>query len=507
MTKLNGRDAMIRALALGVATLAFGAPAVANAQQGATAATNEGDAQERGLGFDEIIVTGVGRQSRKFEASFAVSNLTADAIQQLAPLNMADLLGQVPGVFAEATGGEVQNVYRVRGIPNEGNFQAFHEDGMPVFQDNDGIFFKGDGLVRPDIMAQSIEFVRGGPAPVYASNAASIYNLITRQGGETPEGGVQLTLGDTGLFRTEGFWSGPIAENTYIAAGGFWRRHDGYRPNGFPNDEGGQFRVNLRHEFDQGEVRAFVKVLDDHNVFYLPIPVADPRNPSVSLDPFIDFFEGTLNTPYLQNNVMLYPGEGGQLTSETRDLSDGRHMQFLNTGLDVERQFGEWTLSNKLRYTNGVVNFDALYSTSNPADGNVFAAGQLVAAQAAFAGTTRLGYAIAGTNGATAYNPAADSGLVIQAQYRAIKTESTSIMNDLRLSREIDLLGTHELTGGLYLANFQSDFVQRYQDHLFEVKSNPRLLDLVAYNAAALSPIRACCVTARCSMAAPPTLR
>ena len=49
-----------------------------------------------------VIVTGVANRTRKFDASFAVSNVTALAIQKLAPLNMADLLGQLPGVFAEA---------------------------------------------------------------------------------------------------------------------------------------------------------------------------------------------------------------------------------------------------------------------------------------------------------------------------------------------------------------------------------------------------------------------
>ena len=481
-------------LAIGVALALVQAAAHAQEPVAQTATTDadrikrdqaEEEAAKRGLDFDTVIITGVADDARKFDASFAVSTLSDETIDKLAPLNFADLLNQVPGIYAESTGGEVQNVIRVRGIPNESSFQAFHEDGMPVFQDNDGIFFKNEGLIRPDIMTQAVEFVRGGPAPIYASNAAAIYNVITRQGGETPEGAVKVTLGDTGLYRLDGYWAGPVAERTYIAAGGFIRRHEGYRPNGFPNDQGGQFRVNLRHEFDNGEVKAFVKVLDDHNVFYLPIPVADPRNPAVSLDPYIDVFEGTLNTPYLQNAVMLYGQEGtGAQTSETRDLSDGRHMQVFNAGLDYTTRMADWDLSNKFRHMTGTINFDALYSTSNPADSAVFAGGQLAAAQAAFAGTTRLGYAIAGTNGATIYNPLAASGLVIQGQYRAIKTESSSTMNDLRLTREFAFAGEHQFTAGLYLANFGSDFQQRYQDYLFELKSNPRPLDLVAYNAA-----------------------
>ncbi|HET9642987.1 MAG TPA: Plug domain-containing protein [Burkholderiaceae bacterium] len=126
---------------------------------------------------------------RKFDASHAVSTLSPSDIDRLAPLNVADLLGQVPGVQAEATGGEAQNIYRVRGIPNESNFFTFQEDGMLVYGENDGFFFKGDVMVRPDLMTQSVEVVRGGPAPLFADNAAAIFNLITRQGGELDERG------------------------------------------------------------------------------------------------------------------------------------------------------------------------------------------------------------------------------------------------------------------------------------------------------------------------------
>jgi hypothetical protein len=72
----------------------------------------------------------------------------------------------------------------VRGIPNEGNFFAFQEDGMLIYGENEGFFFKGDVMIRPDMMTEGVEVVRGGPAPIFADNAAAIFNLITRQGGE-----------------------------------------------------------------------------------------------------------------------------------------------------------------------------------------------------------------------------------------------------------------------------------------------------------------------------------
>lgn len=436
---------------------------------------------------DVIIVTGSSTKQRKFDVSYAVTSLSNDDIQKLAPLNFADLLGQIPGIQAEATGGEVQNVYRLRGIPNEGSFQAFHQDGLPIYHDNDGPFFKGDVLNRVDLMTRTVEFVRGGPAPIFASNASAIYNVITITGSDKPAGAVRLTLGDTGLYRLDAYHSGPIGERTYFAAGGFVRRHDGYRPNGFPSDDGGQFRANIRHEFDGGEVKASVLYLNDKNVFYLPIPVADPRNPTASLDPFLDYFTGTLNSPALRNARLVYSNGAGSKVVEDRDLADGRHTKMLSLGLEYKQALGDWTLDAKARWTDGRVDFDALYSTTNPVDSDVFAAGFLTAARTAFntptATVARLGYAVGGTGGATVFDPKATSGLVLSAQYRAIAADFYSGQGEVRLYRDIQTgLGTHSVVFGGYAATYGSEFGQRYQDYLFELATQPRTLDLIAYS-------------------------
>lgn len=461
-------------------------PTLALAQDGAPSSGDDDAASAAadtssatGRMIEEVIVTGTATGQSKFDTSYAISSLDQEAIQQLAPLNTADLLGRTPGVFAEASGGEASNVYRVRAIPNEGNFYAFFEDGMPLYGDSAGFFFTGDGILRTDIMTESFEVVRGGPAPVFADNAAAIFNQITRQGSDTPEGAVRATLGDTGLYRAEGYWSGPIADRTYLAAGGFYRYHDGYRDNGFPSDEGGQFRVNLRHAFDTAEVRAHVKYFDDSNVFYLPIPLADPRDPSRSLDPFIDSLEGTLNTPELQQATFRYADAAGNPISEQRDLSNGRQTTYVNTGFDID-----WDVNERLRvethwrYTDGDVDFDALYSTQNPADSDDFAAAYLEAAQLAFPGTESLEYRIAQTG--EVYDPNLDSGLVVEAAYRSVQAPFESLMNDTRVSYDIQLLGEHTFTAGYFYAAYETDGSWRSQDYLLEVRGKPRLLDLVA---------------------------
>lgn len=444
------------------------------------------DAQNEN-GEDEIIVTGSARAQRKFDVSYAVTALSDEDIQKLAPLNFADLLGQIPGIHAEATGGEVQNVYRLRGIPNEGSFQAFQQDGLPIYHDNDGPFFKGDVLNRIDLMTQSVEFVRGGPAPIFASNASAIYNQITVRGTDTPEGAVRLTVGDTELYRLDGYAAGPLGDRTYFAAGGFIRRHEGYRPNGFPSDQGGQFRANLVREIDNGAFRLSFTYLNDRNVFYLPIPISDPRS-GVSLDPYLDYFEGTLNSPVLRNARMLYSDGAGGKVVEDRDLEDGRHTQLINIGLGYQGEFGDWTVDVKGSFTDGRVDFDALYSTTNPVDANTFASGYLTAASTAFntptATVTRLGYAIGGTGGASVYDPFAASGLVVSAQYRAIASDFYSAQGDFRITRDFDTgLGTHSVAAGLYGSLYGTEFDMRFQDNLFELATQPRTLDLIAYSA------------------------
>jgi iron complex outermembrane recepter protein len=460
----------------------------AGAEQAQPAASSEQSSEPAEDDFNVIIVTGTVTGQTKFNTSYAITSLSNEDVFRLAPLNTADLLGQIRGVYAEATGGEASNVYRVRGIPNEGSFYAFQEDGQPIYPESAGWFFTGDGITRTDLMTERFEAVIGGPAPVFATNASAIFNNVTRQGGDSLEGAVSATIGDTGLFRGDAYVSGPLGENTYFALGGFYRYHDGYRDNGFPSDEGGQVRLNLRHEMGRLTIKGHAKYFNDRNAFYLPIPLADPRDPSRSLDEFVDFFEGTLNTPALAdgNALFRYTDVTGQITEERRSLNDGRRTEYVTAGLELDWEATDSIrLVNRFRFTDGSVDFDAIYSSANPVDGNAFAASRLGAAQAAFgADVARLGYAIAGTGGRTAYDPNNDSGLVIPVDYRNIQSDWDAIQNDFRATADFALLGDHELTIGVNFAHFETTASWRSNEYLFQVLSQPSPLDLVAYDAA-----------------------
>ena len=431
-----------------------------------------------------VVVTGSARPQRRFDVSYAVNSLSQADIQKLAPQNMADLLGKMPGIQVEATGGEVQNVTRVRGIPTDDGYALFQQDGLPLMTEINGFFFRGDSMNRYDLMTKTMEIVRGGPASIYASQAAAIVNSTTVTGTDTTKGKAQVTIGTTGLKRLDTVQSGKIDDKTFYAIGGFVREDDGHRDNGFPNDRGGQIRANIKRVTDAGTWKLSANYLNDHNVFYLPIPVADPRNPGVSLDRYIDYFKGTMNSPSLRDVPQKYLDGAGALQTDRRDLANGRHLEFGNIGLQFDGELGAWLLSAKGGITKGKLNFDAFYSTSNPADAKTFSNSYLAAAKAAFGPVDHLGYAYAGSNGSQAYDPATASGLVMQGQYRALGADFHSNQADVNLTRSFaTAMGTHDVKVGFYGSTYGTSSLSVYNDMLIEVNGKPRTLDLVAYGA------------------------
>jgi iron complex outermembrane receptor protein len=431
-----------------------------------------------------VVVTGSARPQRRFDVSYAVNALSQNDVQKLAPQNMADLLGKLPGMQVESTGGEVQNVTRVRGIPTDDGYALFQQDGLPLMTEINGYYFRGDSMNRYDLMTKTIEVVRGGPAPIYASQAAAIVNSTTVTGTSTTRGKAQVSVGTTGLKRLDAYQAGQIDDKTFYAIGGFVRQDDGHRDNGFPNDRGGQIRANIKRVTEVGTWKLSANVLDDHNVFYLPIPLADPRNPGVSLNPYIDYFNGTMNSPSLRNVSEKNLDGAGALQTDQRDLANGRHLKFGNIGLQFDGNLGAWQVSAKGGLTKGTLDFDAFYSTSNPADATTFANGFLAASKAAFGPVARLGYALAGTNGAQAYDPASASGLVMQGQFRTLTSDFYSNQADINFTRNFQTgFGNHDVKAGFYGSTYGATSRSVYNDMLIEVNSQPRTLDLIAYSA------------------------
>ncbi len=470
-------------------------PAAAGAQEAAQGAAQETVAAPArpdpgAAPIETVIVTGTAIRRRTFDAAYANSTISEQQIERFAPLNAAELLGKLVGFGSEPSGGESGNNINVRGLPvSNFLFIPLLQDGLPIFQESQEAFLNADELHRVDLMTDHVEAVRGGTSPIYTSNApGATVNFITKKGTATPQGTVRATVGDYGLARFDGQWSGPLNKDWLLSMGGFYRTDNGLRRPGFTADKGGQLRINLTRRLRDGELTVYADRLDDRAIFYLPIPLADPRNPARSLSHLLDPHDGTLTSSDFRHVQLrtLNGTPGGATVNE--DLADGVHSKVSVIGASIEQRFGEgWTLEDKVRYTDGSIKFNALFSLTPPQDAATFQADQLSRAQAGFGpGVNRLAYVLANSRGPggarVPFDPASTDGLVVQGGWWSVNTGFTNFMNDFRLTKAFSGIGPgkHQVTGGLYFSDYNFRQSRLFNTMLLEMRNRPRALDLIA---------------------------
>lgn len=442
--------------------------------------------------MEVVIVTGTARKRRTFDAAYANSSISEQQIERFAPLSAVDLFGKLAGIGSEPSGGETGNNINVRGLPSSSfTFIPLLQDGLPIFQESQEAFLNADELHRIDLMTDRVESVRGGTSSIYTSNApGATINLITKKGTPTPQGAVRATVGDYGLIRVDGQWSGPVTKDWLLGMGGFYRIDDGLRPPGFTADKGGQFRATLTRRLRDGELNLYASRLDDRTIFYLPIPLADPRNPTRSLSHLLDPLTGTLTSSDFRHvQIRTLNGRPGG-TTVNEDLSEGVHSKVNVIGASIERQFGDgWTLENKARYTDGKVKFNAFFSLTPPQDAHAFQTGHLSRAQAGFGpAVDRLAYVLANTRAAGGaripFDPASTDDLVVQGGWWSADSRFSNFMNDLRVTKTWSGVGPgkHEVTGGIYVSDYYFRQSRLFNTMLLEMRNRPRALDLLAFD-------------------------
>lgn len=328
--------------------------------------------------LEEVIVTGVAKETRKFDATFNINTLNQEDIKQLAPNGTAELLGNIPGFFAEGgTAGETHNNVLVRGLPQAGGYRYVPNliDGLPAYEEPEAPFMNNDVFIKGDLMTVSVEAVKGGPGAIFYSNAlGAAVNYVTRTGTQTFEGEYKLELGDWGHVRNDFFVAGPINQNLTYAVGGYYRESDGQRDPGFTGNKGGQLRGNLLYTSDDERTTAKVQahVIDDTTIFYQNVPFSVPNNraPGTEDDPFeidpgsvkslgVDFGTGTVVSDATAE-YMLYDNQGKPLNLDIRDgikpefnIFTLEAMHELESGVRVE---------GKVRHTSGSNGFNALFN-------------------------------------------------------------------------------------------------------------------------------------------------
>jgi iron complex outermembrane receptor protein len=472
---------------LALAILALAAQLQANAQESSPLPPQDNAQKE----MQQVVVTGTASASgtRKIDTSFSITTATEEQLKAAAPSSTADVLKIVPGVYAEATGGQSGANIEVRGFPSgsDSPFVSVQMNGNPIYPVPVLSFFEGSSAFRLDDTIERVEVLRGGPSTIYSvGQPGATMNFIMKKGGDTPEGSLRFSTGTGNLRRVDGVYSGKIAEGWYGMIGGFYRTTNGVRDAGFPADDGGQLSASLTRKLDQGELTLYARSTSDKNAFYTGVPLISSNNGhTISSFPGFDPLTGTL----MSNEMRNFTLEAGPGKTLNYDLGDGRGMSANLLGADFQQKINGWDVSNKLNYFKGDLNTIAMFTGNNPLTAADYLA-QAISANNASAATLAAAGGVRATGGAMTYTngsgTVAPTQQVVQAGLWAVEKKLRSFTDEFRVSRDIG--NNNTLTAGAYVANYSSrDVWYLGNSHLMTAVPNASLIDVRLNNGVVVS--------------------
>lgn len=299
--------------------------------------------------IEQIVITGKasGIAGLRVDASYAITNVSAENIEKLNPKSTAELFTLVPGVWSESSGGVAGANVFVRGFPSGGDapFLTVQMQGVPIFPPPTLSFLENSSMFRLDETVDFMEALRGGSTPVISNGQPGLTtNFILKEGSEETEGLVKLSTSDYGLQRMDAVVSGELADDLYFMMGGYISSSQGVRDAGFNSEEGHQFTLNITKDLDNGSINLYTRQTDDHGVWYLPTPlnVAGVDNTYTQIGP--NNRQGTIQY-----------GPDGE--SRSVDFGDGRGWKGSVSGGTVDLDLNnDWKLLYRFNYTQGDAN-------------------------------------------------------------------------------------------------------------------------------------------------------
>lgn len=299
--------------------------------------------------IEQIVITGKasGIAGLRVDASYAITNVSAENIEKMNPKSTAELFTLVPGVWSESSGGVAGANVFVRGFPSGGDapFLTVQMQGVPIFPPPTLSFLENSSMFRLDETVDFMEALRGGSTPVISNGQPGLTtNFILKEGSEETEGLVKLSTSDYGLQRIDAVVSGELADDLYFMMGGYISSSQGVRDAGFNSEEGHQFTLNITKDLDNGSINLYTRQTDDHGVWYLPTPlnVAGVDNTYTQIGP--NNRQGTIQF-----------GPNGE--SRSVDFGDGRGWKGSVSGGTVDLDLNsDWKLLYRFNYTQGDAN-------------------------------------------------------------------------------------------------------------------------------------------------------
>ncbi|MCJ9430675.1 TonB-dependent receptor [Kordiimonas marina] len=413
---------MISTVAMATALSFASTGAYAQDQQKAAGAKAKKDDKA----VEEIVVLGTpgGAGVKKMDASFAITTMNQDQVDQAGPKSTAEVLTLVPGVWTESSGGVAGANIDVRGLPGGGDapFVTMAINGAPIYGTEMLSFMEQSSLFRVDETIRTTEALRGGPNAVFSNGEPGVtMNFNLKKGGDNTEGRVKYTASDYGSNRVDAVLSGPLGNGLYYMVGGYVRSSPGIRDAQFNSEKGHQITAELTKEFDNGEVNVFSRVTDDHGQWYLP----QALNSGNDLGTFSQLGNAT-------RFATLQVNANGDM--KTYDFANGRGWKGSVSGLNANFDLGDgWSVKDNMSYTKG----DADTYGFVP-DGGAIQVKDLAAGTA----TTTGGDVLGGNEWIQNYG------------HWVVQKQIESFTNDLSIAKTV---GDHDFTFGFYKASWSSD--------------------------------------------------
>jgi outer membrane receptor protein involved in Fe transport len=457
--------------------------------------------------LDEIVVTGAAQSKglKKLDASFQITTASLEEIKDVGPSSSADLLKIVPSIWVESGGGAAGPNIELAGYPGGSGapYVTYSINGSPLYPSHNLSFMDDSSMFRLDDTIERAEVVLGGPSVVFSDGQlGATANFILRQGSATEHGDLGVTVGSEGLYRIDGFYSGPLSKDWYFSIGGFYRTSDGIRNTQFPADDGGQLTATLSHDMDNGSIMFYGRVLNDKNVFISDIPLTvtgTGKNVSYSAFPGFNPLTGWYAGSGIQGlSVQECPG----CAPLTANLADGRGSNIHTFGSNLDLDVADGVhMSNKLQYTAGDMPTIGIFNGGSPP---VTMSDFISCAIYTGPGSTGPGCPISSANknaGAVAAGGLATGGkatyvngggvvnpntYVMENGFWVVDKQIQSFTDDLRFT--FQLVPGNDLTVGGYFAAYSSDDTWYLgNNELMTATPNASLINLTLNNGAIIS--------------------
>ncbi|WP_241739538.1 TonB-dependent receptor [Aestuariibaculum marinum] len=345
------------------------------------------------LNLETVVITGNFNTKTKLESSTSISSLDQKELSKIAPRGTAQILQNIPGLFTDASAGEVFTKVYTRGISASAEddmgwyYVSLQEDGLPISLVQHS-YYAPDLFFRNDITTSKLEVIRGGSSSITAMNTpGGIFNFISHKKRNALGGDIQLQSGIQGnnnmSYKIDASIGSPLGNNWYVNTGGHYRQDDGARNTDFTFSKGGQFKFNLLKENSRGYFKFYGKLLNDKTNRYTGVAATNWRNPQPV---FGQSFKSTaLMMPEFNTSIP----DGRNLSSSNNfNPGEGLHAQDYTFGIDLSQKLGKnWTIKNNIKISAKNANWqtsisNAFVSLSNPLayfiTGAQFPIGQIV---------------------------------------------------------------------------------------------------------------------------------